>query len=192
LETYLVAATRIPTPETELVLRLQQRDEKALGELYKRYSAALYGVLRRVVRDEELAQDLLQEAFVKIWKNIDRYDVSRGTLFTFMLNVARNLGIDKLRSAEFSRAKQTDRLDDFVGLAEASASYASPEDGIGLNTVIDQLKPDHKELIHLIYYKGYTQAEVAEALQMPLGTVKTRLRAALLVLRGHLGSDLRS
>ena len=111
-----------------------------------------------------------------------RYDRSKGTLFTFILNIARNLAIDKLRSAEFAQNNKTDGLDDYVGIEVAGHSETSP-DHIGIAELVEKLRPEQRFLIDLAYFKGYTQTEISEEYNLPLGTVKTRMRAALTALR---------
>lgn len=162
---------------------LQSGNTEILKTVYERYAPALLGVISRMVNDDHLAEDILQEAFVKIWHNAASYDASKGRLFTWMLNICRNLSIDKMRSKGFKTGKAT--ISDETRLYEDPGKIydAIRPETIGLREMVDKLKPEWRELIDLVYFKGYTQQEVAEALQMPLGTVKTRLRSAILELR---------
>ncbi|CCH03220.1 RNA polymerase sigma factor sigK Sigma-K factor [Fibrella aestuarina BUZ 2] len=174
--------------ESVLVEKLLQRDEQAFQWLYKHYSAALYGVLLKIVREEEQAQDLLQEVFIKIWNNTATYDTQKGRLFTWMLNIARNTGIDAVRSGKaMSRPSSAQTLStDDAGTFAVDREYAvAPEnpDHIGLREVIQKLRPDRKQLIDLVYFGGYTHEEAADELGLPLGTVKTRIRSALQELK---------
>ncbi|MBO0950073.1 RNA polymerase sigma factor [Fibrella forsythiae] len=174
--------------ESVLVDQLLKRDDKAFQWLYEHYSAALYGVLLKIVREEEQAQDLLQDVFVKIWNNLSSYDTQKGRLFTWMLNIARNTAIDSIRSGKaMSRpaSAQTISTDD-EGTYTVDRQYSvAPEntDFIGLKDVVDKLRPDRKQLIDLVYFNGYTHEEAAEELSLPLGTVKTRIRSALQELK---------
>lgn len=172
---------RLKYSEEELLLLLQTRQESAFEYLYDNYSSALYGVLLAVLRDSDHANDLLQEVFVKIWRKMDSYDSSRGRLFTWMLNIARNSAIDFIRSKEHKDANQNQELSESVYNSVADTS--SPEDYIGLKAMVSTLKDDFRVLIDLAYYKGYTHEEIASELGIPTGTVKTRLRAAVLQLR---------
>lgn len=159
--------------------------------LYDRYSGALLGVASKIMKSEELGEDVVQEAFVKIWLNATRYDSSKGRLFTWMLNITRNIALDKLKSKNYKQSLQNDSTDTAVNVAEASESDSYlGEESIGLQEILNQLKPDQKKLIELMYFGGYTQAELAEELQMPLGTVKTKMRAAMMVLRKHYGVEV--
>lgn len=168
--------------EDALLEMLLNKSEQGFTILYNNYSPALYGILLKIVRKEELAEDVLQDAFVKIWNNIHRYDKSKGTLFTFILNIARNLAIDKLRSAEYANQSKTDSLDISVSL-ESKTGLETKEDHIGLKELVNKLKPEHKQMIDLAYFGGYTQSEIAEEYNIPIGTVKTRMRAALQTLK---------
>lgn len=166
--------------EEALVARLRARDDAAVSVLYDMYSPALYGVILQVVKVEEVAEDVLQEAFLKIWKSFDSYDTERGRLFTWMINICRNLAIDKVRSKEYRMKNSTDELLSNGQVAYGSSSF-NP-DHIGVREVVDQLSPDQKQIIDLMYFAGLTQSEIAEEYNIPLGTVKTRARSAVKVL----------
>jgi RNA polymerase sigma factor (sigma-70 family) len=178
----LASRAVLPT-EPVLVDLLKKRDESGLRLLYDYYSQALYGIIFRIVSDQELAEDLLQDAFVKIWKNIDSYDASKGRLYTWLLNIARNTAIDATRSKAFRDGGQIQSIEDNVYSVDRKHNSVTGVDHIGLNKVLDQLKPEQRQLIDLLYFGGYTQSEVAEELSIPLGTVKTRVKAAMTRLR---------
>lgn len=171
--------------EGDLVLMLQSKDERGFSILYDNYSSALYGVILKIVRTEEIAADVLQDAFVKIWKNIEGYNRTKGTLFTWMLNVARNTAIDKIRSQDFQNSQRNQDLDSTVEIIDNQASSQFDIDAIGLKKVVENLRPEHRQMIDLLYFQGYTQAEVAEEFNIPLGTVKTRVKAAIVQLRQY-------
>ncbi len=175
-------------PETELVASLQKKDEQALEYLYDNYSPALFGIILQIVDDRETAEDLLQEVFIKIWKNISSYDPSKGRLYTWLLNIARNASIDALRSKNFKKSNQNRPLDKSVGYLNRNFRTESFTDGIGIKKMVDMLKPELKMVIDLLYFKGYTQSEVAQEFSIPLGTVKTRTRIALIELRKLAGA----
>ncbi|WP_400191207.1 RNA polymerase sigma factor [Hymenobacter sp. B81] len=161
--------------------RLRARDESALAEFYDKYSPALYGVILRIVRREEEAEDVLQEALVKIWHSFASYDPSKGRLFTWVMNVCRNLAIDKIRSRQYRVGNRTQPLDDSPAEYTPAEATFRPEH-LGLQEITRQLNPDQRQIIDLLYFGGYTQSEAAEELNLPLGTVKTRARAAIKVL----------
>lgn len=168
--------------ENELVMLLKQRHQSAFEYLYDNYAGALNTVILSVVPDRELANDILQEVFVKIWRQIDSYDESRGRLFTWMTNIARNASIDMVRSKGYRYQQQNQELTDSVYLSGESFTQI-PIERIGLRKLVHQLKPDYKELVELSYFQGFTQEEISKMLNIPLGTVKTRLRAALIQLK---------
>jgi RNA polymerase sigma-70 factor (ECF subfamily) len=160
---------------------LKQHQEPAFNYLYDHYSASLYSVILNIVPDKELAKDVLQEVFVKIWRQIDTYDTTKGRLFTWMLNIARNASIDIVRSKNFQNSQQNRELTESV--YNAGGSTHTDIDKIGLRKIVHKLKDDHKVLIELSYFQGHTQDEISKMLSIPLGTVKTRLRTALIQLK---------
>lgn len=175
-------STKLIYEEQELVAALRQKQNHAFSYLYDHYSGALYGVINQILNDAELSNDVLQETFVNIWKRIDSYDATKGRLFTWMLNVARNAAIDKTRSKGFQQSQRQMPLD-----ANAIQTGVKPGiDDFGLKKVIYKLKEEQRLLIELSYYQGYTHEQIAKALDIPLGTVKTRIRSALTQLRALL------
>jgi RNA polymerase sigma-70 factor (ECF subfamily) len=165
--------------EHELVSSLRQKNEEAFSYLYEHYSGALYGVIKQIVTDAELGNDVLQETFVNIWRRIDSYDETKGRLFTWMLNIARNAAIDKTRSKGFQQSQRQIPLDGDV----IQPSVRPGVDDYGLKRLILKLKDEQRWLIDLSYFQGYTHEQIATALHIPLGTVKTRIRSALTQLR---------
>jgi len=172
--------------EADLVSLLMDKDERGFNLLYDNYSAAIYGVVLKITRDEAVAQDVVQESFIKIWNNVNRYDSQKGSLFTWILNVSRNLAIDKIRSAEYQHARQSESVDNFVGIEMAQFSESLDVENIGLSDLVVKLKPELKQVVETLYYQGYTQSEAAEKLGIPLGTIKTRAKTALLTLKSWL------
>jgi len=171
--------------EQELIALLQQRDNRAFGYLYDNYAAALNGVVLPIVKDEETANDVLQEIFVNVWKKIEFYDPTKGRLFTWLLNIARNAAIDKVRSKNFKNSQATVSLPE--GGEVNTGSVLQPDaDLIGLKKVLTKLRDDYRQLIDLSYFQGFTHDEIAKALNIPLGTVKTRIRTALIQLKTML------
>ncbi len=166
--------------EEALVAMLKGRSREGFDYLYASYSGALYALILTFVPDRDYASDLLQEIFIKIWKQIDSYDAQKGRLYTWMMQVTRNSCIDVVRSTKYQQHNQNRELPDSV--YEREAQQFNPNT-IGLRQQVANLKPEHRELIELSYFQGYTQEEMAALLQIPLGTVKTRMRAALIQLR---------
>lgn len=171
-----------------MVQLLQSRDGQSLALLYDRYSAALFGIVRGMISDEELGREVLQDAFVKIWQNADKYDAAKGRLFTWMVQVTRRLAIDSIRSKQFKTDRKTETLPDSVSNSDRLSEEASLKD-IGLRRVVNQLDEQHRSIITLLYFQDYTQKEVSEELNIPLGTVKTRTRKAMERLREILRNE---
>jgi RNA polymerase sigma factor (sigma-70 family) len=169
--------------ESELVSLLKNKDQQAFSYLYDNYAGALYGIIMKIIGKEETAKDVLQDVFVKIWKNIDHYDDSKGRLYTWMLNIARNSAIDVLRSAKFNHEKKISDIDNNVHIDSSLLSTSIKTDHFGLKKIVDGLKDEYRQIINLAYFNGYTQEEVAQELNIPVGTVKTRSRSALLQLK---------
>lgn len=164
---------------------LKQRQQSAFNYLYDNYSATLYGVIRRTIQDEQVAQDVLQEVFVKIWNNIEGYDPAKARIYTWMINIARNAAIDKLRSKGEKMQSKIQSDDSIVYDKESDGNVEQQTDAIGLWKAVDGLKPEYAILINLAYHKGFTQNEISETLEIPLGTVKTRMRQAMKLLKEH-------
>lgn len=167
--------------ETLLIERLLARDEEAMRMMHARYAKNLLAVVRRLVRDEALAQDVLQEAWLKVWLSMASYDARRGRLFTWLARVCSNHAIDVLRSQRYRFHRQNQSLE-ATGAAQVPAPASFQPEHIGVRELTGQLKPRQREVIDLLYFGGCTQAETAQELGIPLATVKTRARAALLVL----------
>ncbi|HRI59406.1 MAG TPA: RNA polymerase sigma factor [Saprospiraceae bacterium] len=172
--------------QDQLINRLKQQDREAIGELYDAYGGALFGVVLRIVQSRELAEQVLQDTFVKAWRNGASYDASKGRLFTWLLNIARNTAIDATRTAYFQNYRKTDSLDNLVH--KPSGESINP-DHLGVREVVGRLDEKYKSLIDLVYFKGYTQEEIADETGIPLGTVKTRLRYAIGELRKFFGEN---
>lgn len=167
--------------EQELVSLLWSRDSRAFGYLYDNYSGALLGIINQIVDDIDLANDVLQDVFVNIWRKIESYDSGKGRLFTWMLNIARNASIDLIRSSAYQNMRRTKDIDDSYEVG--SGADLLKVDHIGLKKVLEKLKEEHRVLVELSYFKGYTHEEISEIEDIPLGTVKTRIRNALKHLR---------
>jgi len=166
-----------------LVVNFQKKDEKAFEELYNMYSESMHGVIYNIVRDAAIAEEVMQDIFIKAWHKSESYDASKGRFFTWMLNIARNAAIDKVRSKDFKNAKKNLNSDFFVDILETSESLDDKTDAIGIKKYVDILQEKCKKIIEYLYFKGYTQKETSEELNIPLGTVKTRNRNCINELR---------
>lgn len=172
--------------QEELLPLLLRKEERAFTMLYDMYSKSLFSIITNLISDREEAEDVLQEVFVKIWKNIETYNQSKGRLYTWMLNIARNTAIDKLRSKGFNNSQKNLSSDNFVHLLDDSNKLTNRIDSIGLKEFVNKLKPKCIQLIDLLFFKGFTQQEASEELEIPLGTVKTQNRMCMNDLRKFL------
>jgi len=180
--TYFLS-TNTKYSEQELVSQLLQQNDQAFSYLYDNYSPALFGVISQIISNREAAADVLQDVFVNIWKKISLYDASKGRLFTWMLNIARNAAIDKLRSRSYQDSLKNQPLTENVNTITANSVVNPQQNDIGLKKQVGRLKEEYRVLIDLSYFQGFTHEEIAKILNLPLGTVKTRIRSALTQLR---------
>jgi len=176
-------ATKQTYHQDELIVLIRERNQKAFAYLYDNYSKALFGVIHSIVNNQEESEDVLQNTFLKIWNNFDSYDASKGRLYTWMLNISRNMAIDCTRSKHEKVKNKIQEPTDAVYHKNKLFVEDNSHEAIGLKNIVEGLKEDQKEIIELAYYQGYTQDEISKKLNLPLGTVKTKVRQALLSLR---------
>ena len=169
--------------ESELVLGLQNGLRKSHESLYEMYAGSLYGIISRVVRRQEDAEDILQETFLRIWKSIRSYDSDKGRLFTWMAKIARNAAMDHLKGKSYKKSCLNTNLEasqfDVDGLHYVEYSH----DMTGIREITGKLPVRYHSILNLIYFRGFTHQEAAKELDLPLGTIKTRLRMAILDLK---------
>jgi RNA polymerase sigma-70 factor, ECF subfamily len=166
-------------PETILVEGLRSHSQQAFSALYDNYAPSLLGIIFNIVKDRDEAENLLQDSFVKIWRNIGQYDSSKGRLFTWLLTICRNTALDYLRKHGRLPLTEIQNAENNVYISSAPENISDT----GLKNEVEKLPPDYRNVIRLIYFFGYTHQEVSTILQLPLGTVKTRTRMALQILR---------
>ncbi|MDX1462509.1 MAG: sigma-70 family RNA polymerase sigma factor [Marinirhabdus sp.] len=166
-----------------LIANMQNGDERAFSKLYTMYSEAIYGIIYSIVLDEDIAEEILQDAFIKIWNNSSAYDKSKGRFFTWILNIARNTAIDKTRSKAYKNSKKNLSTTNFVDILQSGENLNQKTNAIGVRKFVEKLKPTCIKIIELLFFQGFTQKDAAEDLAMPLGTLKTRNRNCLNDLR---------
>ncbi len=175
--------TPIKKNENEIVALLTEREIRGMDILYDQYGDFIYGLICKIIQYEDLAEIVLQDTFLKVWDKIDTYSLEKGRFLTWMMNIARNTAIDMTRSKNY---KQTLKL---ISLENVSPNTETLDLGvkiehIDIRDIVSKLDDKYSEIIQLLYFKGYTHAEVAEELNLPLGTVKGRVRKAFKDLRG--------
>jgi len=154
--------------------------------LYDQYADSLYGIIRRVLEDEQLAEDALQKTMLKVWQNIISFDPARASLFTWMSVIARNTALDQKRLKTYQAKQKTVQVDDIVYKSEVRTTDGANIDAARL---LAGLEENNRIVLEYAYLKGYTQQEISDSLQIPLGTVKTRLRKAISILRDQLKNE---
>ena len=173
--------------EKHIVELLQERNDKAISLLYEHYGDTLYGVAKKVVRDEELAQDVLQESFVKIWKKSDSYDASKAKLFTWLFRITRNTAIDKLRSVNTKTDKEIQI--DVSDVYNLGVDSIRPE-FMDVRENLDKIEDKYQIVLEALFFHGMTQQEASDELDIPLGTIKSRLKIGLRELKKIYGSSM--
>lgn len=171
--------------EGQLIVLLNEQNNDAFNYLYDHYSGALFTIINQIVPDKDTAGDVLQEVFINIWRKINTYDATKGRLFTWMLNIARNAAIDKIRSKGYRDTQRNQPIAEGENSSMPMSSNPSVSD-VGLKKLLTRLSEESRKLIDLSYFQGFTHEEIAKMLGIPLGTVKTRIRTAIIQLRSMI------
>lgn len=178
--------------DIELLRKIADGDEASVGKLYDKHSGLLFSIISRVVRDENEAEDVLQDVFIRIWEKAGLYNESFGPPIVWMCRLTRNLSIDRIRSKAYRTRMSESDIDSHLELfthekesqpqekAEQSEAFAA------ISQALNSLTNDQRQLIEYAYFQGYSQSELADFFGLPLGTVKTRIRAAMSVLKIQL------
>jgi RNA polymerase sigma-70 factor (ECF subfamily) len=185
----LIMAVFAGPEERALVLRLQHRDPQALAELYDRYGRMAYSLVLRVVRDGAIAEDLVQETFLRVWNRVHSIDSEKGTIGPWLLAIARNRAIDYLRSSagRERKAVELDETDHAPLYSGMEADILISDQARRVKVAMEKLAPNYRTVMELAYFEGLSQSEMAVQMGQPLGTIKTWVRTALQSLRDELG-----
>jgi len=181
-----------PIPDEDLLVRVGRRDKAAFEQFYDRFEKRAFSLAYRIVGERQLAEDVVQDGFLAIWKNAARYDLARGSAGAWALGIVRNRAIDVLRSRA-SRTPDLDHDDDATLENRASALRTEEqaiqrETGREVRSRLSELPENQSKVIGLAFYGGFSQTEISDLLELPLGTVKGRMRLGMEKLRGELGS----
>lgn len=184
--------------DREIMTRIKARDSAALSELYDFYNRLLFGLILSILKKREEAEDILQEVFITIWEKAEQFDLDKGTVYTWIVSLARNKSIDRLRSKVYKEQKKQsaslDNEDVFYPL------YSDEQDPLeqtiladrakSVHEALDQISDKQRKVLQVAYFNGMSQSEIAEVFGIPLGTVKTRMRDGMIKLRELLGKEL--
>ncbi|ASN40345.1 MAG: ECF RNA polymerase sigma factor SigK [Paeniglutamicibacter terrestris] len=180
--------TSAPTTE-ELMLRIATGNENAFEELYDRVSPQVFGLVRRILKDQAQSEEVAQEVFVEAWQQAARYDESRGKAITWLLTLAHRRAVDRVRASQASKDRDLRE-----GIKDFQASYDDVEEtailhdeSLRVNQALERLSETQRDAIRLAYFGGFTHLEVAELLKIPVGTAKTRIRDGMNKLRDLMG-----
>lgn len=165
-----------------LCQQVQEGDAQCIAELYDLYGDALFGVIIRIVKSEEVASEILQDTFTKIWQKGHTFNPNMGRLYTWMLRIARNASLNHIQSKNSRQAKNIQGDDNLVYLSDHSKA-AKKMESVDLKGAINKLEKKYRDVIDLIYFQGYTHVEASETLGLPLGTIKSRIKIALRELK---------
>lgn len=174
------------------MLRIQKGDKNALRLVYKRYKNLLFGLIYSILKDRLKAEDCLQDVFTQFWEKSNQFDAEKGNLYSFIVTMARNKAIDVTRSRAFRDSRKEDySIDEFTYIPKSDAN--NPHEILELNeraallrNAMDQLNENERQVLYVAYFKGLSQTEISEKLDIPLGTVKYRMRQGMIKLKDLL------
>ena len=170
-----------PSPTQVLLQRLTSGDSGALAELYDLHAGLVNGLALRILRNAAEAEDVVQEVFVQVWRQAERYDPARGSAEAWLATIARSRALDRLR-------RRTARREESGEAWPVAGIQPRPEEALAVRKALGSLSSDQRRALELAYYEGLTQSEIAAHLGQPLGTIKTRIRSAMIRLRDVLGA----
>lgn len=178
--------------DVELLRKIAGGDEQSVGKLYDKHSGLLFSIISRVVKDDGEAEDVLQDVFVRIWEKAELYNDSYGPPVVWMCRLTRNLAIDRIRSKAFKTRMSESDIDTHFDLfthdkeSQPQEKAEQSEALAAISNALNSLTKDQRQLIEYAYFQGYSQSELADFFGLPLGTVKTRIRTAMSVLKIQL------
>ena len=168
--------------EAHIAEGLRERNADALAQAYDRYSSAAYAVFLRVTRDSSVAEDLVQELFIRVWNKARSFDPARGSLGVWILSIARNIAIDHVRSADTrfqNRVRSIDQTDQLSFSYKPQEPESAIDSAKAVRNALSDLNSNQRRVLELAFFEGFSQSEIATHLQEPLGTVKSWMRSGL-------------
>ena len=179
----------VPLGLSDILSRVAEGDEMAFGELYDQISPRVLGLVRRLLKDFAQSDEVTQEIFLEVWQSAKRYDPNKGSAATWIMTMAHRRAVDRIRSSQSSRDRDTK-----IGIRDFETAYDSVSESVAIRIehervekAMSRLTELQRQAVTLAYYGGYSHSEVAALLSVPIGTVKTRLRDGMIRLRDELG-----
>lgn len=177
--------------EIELIDRIANKDRKAIAELYDRYAKLIYSLIFKIVKKKDDTEEVMQEVFLQIWEKAPSFDANKGNVYVWIVTMTRNKSIDRLRSKRYKQDKLNSDIEPFTLFlpsadADALDQAVASEQAVRLQQALTELPDNQRELLEQSYFEGYSQSELAERHNLPLGTVKTRMRSGLKKLKDVL------
>ncbi|MDN3203434.1 RNA polymerase sigma factor [Algoriphagus sediminis] len=169
--------------EERITYLMADQDKKALTLIFDNYGSLLLNVIMRVIKDRMMAEDVLQQVLIKVWNHSNTFDSNKGSIFTWLVTISRNAAIDKTRTKDFRLTQESERSVELVNITERKIAE-DPIEKMYVDQLVNQLPEEQKKLISMSFFEGYSHREISDSLDMPLGTVKTRIRLAINHLRG--------
>jgi len=178
----------MPFSETHIVGLLRSDAASAIALILDQYGEALYGLVCRMIPERQIADEVVQDVMIKVWQNAGSYDPAKGKLYTWLARIAWNTSLDRVRSAGYQRSKKSETPDDNVYVQNMSEENRHSD--VGLQRALARLEAKYREVIDLVYFGGYSHSEVSDALDIPIGTVKSRVRIAIRELHTALRDEV--
>ena len=176
----------IEETKENIIKMMLDREERGLSLLYDMYASSLLGIVSRIVKNKAVAEEVLQNVFLKAWNNIDSFNASKGTLFTWLVAISRNAALDQIRLKGYQVSEESEAIEDQGEELKVSFINANK---IDVERLLSRLNEKNKEVLDLLFLQGNSQQKVADILDIPLGTVKSRLRLAMKTLRTDLKNE---
>jgi RNA polymerase sigma-70 factor (ECF subfamily) len=182
-----------PVSDAELLRQIAGGDEAALAALYDRYKSILFSLILRILHSQSEAEDILQDVFIQVWKKASDFDEERGRPFTWLVTLSRSRAIDRLRQLGSRERTAVEASRDVPDVwIDAESDAIKSEQGAVVRSALAELPEEQRRTLLLAYFEGLTQTEIAERLNAPLGTVKTRMRSGMIKLRELLGETAKN
>ncbi len=172
--------------EDILIKKIRERDSSVMEIVYQKYALSLFGVIYNITGSKESSEELLQEVMLTIWQKIGTYDANKSRFYTWIVRIARNKSIDSRKTRAFKNEQKTQTHENIVSIVDNLKDNSFDSEYFDIVSFVEELNTKYLQVVKLLYFEGYSQAETADKLDIPLGTVKSRIRKALEILKKYL------